>query len=180
MMKTMKFIGLFLVLMCLGIHNMSGQSPQFRPEGRKRITHEQLSKMKADRLAEELALDDQTAAKFKETYIQYMNEINQLWKKQFPKKPDFDQEGQPEKKERKILSDDEVEKMIKGRFEQSRKMLDIREKYYDIFRKFLSPKQIQKVYDNDMKDTNRFHNEMNRRTGMQPPQGRPHPHKQQK
>jgi hypothetical protein len=67
---------------------------------------------------------------------------------------------------KELQTDAEVEKMIKKRFAQSRKMLDIREKYYDKFRKFLSPKQIQKVYEMDMKDTRRFHNEMNRRAGM--------------
>ena len=65
--------------------------------------------------------------------------------------------------------------MIKGRFTQSRKMLELREKYYDVFRKFLSPKQIQKVYDMEMKDSQRFHQEMNRRSGMKAPQGRQRP-----
>lgn len=176
----MKIIGLFLVLMCLGIHNMSGQSPQSQPKGRKRITHEQMTKMKADRLAEELALDDKTAAKFKEAYIRYVNEMNQLWRHDLPQSPKVDNEAQPQRKERKTLTDEEVEKIIKGRFAQSRKMLDIREKYYDVFRKFLTPKQIQKVYDKEIKDMGRFHNEINRRAGMQSQSNRQHPHHQQK
>ena len=52
-----------------------------------------------------------------------------------------------------------------------RKMLDIREKYYDEFRKFLSPKQVQKVYDKGMMNHGKFHQEMNRRAGMKHPQG---------
>ena len=58
---------------------------------------------------------------------------------------------------------------------------------YDQFRKFLSPKQVQKVYEQGMKNQDRFHKEMNRRAGMKrmegdkpgkpegAPQGRPMP-----
>lgn len=43
-----------------------------------------------------------------------------------------------------VLTDAEIEKQIKDQFAQSRKILDIREKYYNEFRKILSPKQIAK------------------------------------
>ena len=62
---------------------------------------------------------------------------------------------------------------MRARFAQSRKVLDIREKYYDEFRKFLSPKQVQKVYDQIGDNQSRFRNEMNRRSGMgKPGEGR--------
>jgi len=67
-------------------------------------------------------------------------------------------------------TDDEVDKMMRDRFKQSRKILDIREKYYDEFRKFLSPKQVQKVYDKGQENHGKFHKEMNRRAGMKRPQ----------
>ena len=75
-------------------------------------------------------------------------------------------------------TDDEVDKMMRDRFKQSRKILDVREKYYDEFRKFLSPKQVQKVYDQGQKNYGKFSKEMNRRAGMKKPmdgrqQGRP-------
>ena len=50
-------------------------------------------------------------------------------------------------------------------------MLDIREKYYDEFRKFLTPKQVQKVYEQGQKNKGKFHKEMNRRAGMKRPGG---------
>ena len=40
-----------------------------------------------------------------------------------------------------------VDKAIRARFEHSGKLLEIREKYYEEYSTFLSPKQIQKVYD---------------------------------
>lgn len=170
-MKTSKFIGILCMFLMVGTYAVNAQNNQGKHGVRKRITHEQISQMKANRLAEELALDDKTAASFKQAYIQYTNEIHQLWMKDIPQKPEASKENPPIRKERKELTDDEVEKIIKGRFAQSRKMLDIREKYYDVFRKFLSPKQIQKVYEKDFRDNERFHNEMNRRAGKKLPQG---------
>ena len=57
-MKTMKFIGLFLMTMVLGTQVMIAQDKQGKREGRKRISHEQMSKMKAERFAGELGLED--------------------------------------------------------------------------------------------------------------------------
>ena len=161
---------MLLLATVLGTQVMSAQQQKEgkRPE-RKRMTREQMYERKANRLAENLALDDKTAEKFKATYTKYMEEMQALWKKDMPQKPEAGKEGEQVKKERKALTDAEVEKMIKERFEQSRKMLDIREKYYEEFRKFLSPKQIQKVYDSEMNDKARPRKEMNRRAGMMPP-----------
>jgi hypothetical protein len=107
--------------------------------------------------------------------FRYMSEMHELSMMNFPKRSEMGNGNKSEKKEWKAPTDEEVEKMIKGRFTQSRKMLDLREKYYDVFRKFLSPKQIQKVYDMETKDSQRFHQEMNRRSGMKAPQGRQRP-----
>ena len=76
----------------------------------------------------------------------------------------------------KTPTDEEVDKMMRDRFKQSRKMLEVREKYYDEFRKFLSPKQVQKVYDHGQMNRNLFHIEMNRRAGMKHERGGGHPH----
>ena len=140
---------------------MYGQQKQEFKNAPKRITHEQMSALKANHFVEELALDDNASDKFKDVYLKYMEEMHSLWKEYAPKKP----EGTEMNRMKKAPTDDEVEKMIKDRFAQSRKMLDIREKYYNEFRKFLSPKQIQKVYGMEIKDAERFHHEMNRRIG---------------
>ena len=169
-MKIMKYAGLFLVVWILGVQVMVAQQNRGNRPNQKRMTHEQMSEMSANRLADELALDDKTTALFKKTYISYMNEIHQLWMNNFPKRAEASEDGQTIKREKKQLTDAEVEKMIKNRFTMSRKMLDIREKYYDKFREFLSPKQIQKIYDKEMNDTGRFQHEMNRRAGMKGPQ----------
>ena len=55
-----------------------------------------------------------------------------------------------------VLTDAEVERQIKGRFAQSRKILDVREKYYDEFRKILSPKQIMKIYRTEQNNADKL------------------------
>lgn len=172
-MKSMKFVGMLLMALVCGSQLAFAQQKQGKDTGRKRMGHEQMSEMKAKRIADDLVLDDKTAEKFKTTYMDYMKEMHQLWQKDFPMNGGKDKEGDKMKK-KKDLSDAEVEKMIEDRFEQSRKMLDIREKYYKEFKKFLTPKQIQKMYDKEMGDAGRFHNELNRRAGMKRPDGNRH------
>ena len=75
-----------------------------------------------------------------------------------------------------MLTDDEVDKMMRTRFAISRKMLDIREKYYNEFRKFMTPKQVQKIFDKGVENHGRFQKEMNRRAGMKHPEGMPKHH----
>ena len=147
--------------------NAQANKPKEKKE-HKRPTMEQISEMQSRRIVDELGLDDKTANKFTEVYKKYMKEMDDLRKQYMPAKPDF-KKGEPPMP--KSLTDAEVDKMMRDRFKQSRKMLDIREKYYDEFRKFLSPKQVQKVYDKGMMDHGKFHMEMNRRAGMKKMEG---------
>jgi hypothetical protein len=52
---------------------------------------------------------------------------------------------------------------IQNQFAQSHKMLDIREKYYAKFHKFLSPKQILKIYQTEKQDQKKMVREMFKR-----------------
>ena len=162
-MKT-KYFFVLLVAFIMGTQVMSAQHHENgkRPS-RKRMTIEQMTDMQANKIIGDLGLDDKTAAKFKDVYAKYMKEMNDLRKEYMPKKPDV---KPGEGKANPMPTDAEVDKMMRDRFKQSRKMLDIREKYYDEFRKFLSPKQVQKVYDKGMMNRGKFHQEMNRRAGM--------------
>lgn len=165
-MKT-KYFFMLMVACFLGTQGMNAQNEE-QKRGRKRMTLEQITELQANKIVQELGLDDATAAKFTDVYKKYKKEMEEVRKPNFGKRPDVKPE---DKGQRPVPTDAEVEKRIKENFAQSRKMLDIREKYYDEFRKFLSPKQIQKVYDqgNNMRD--KFHREMNRRAGMKPMDG---------
>jgi hypothetical protein len=151
----------------MGTQVMSAQHHENgKRQPRKRMTIEQMSDMQANKIIGDLGLDDKTAAKFKDVYKKYMQEMNDLRKEYMPKKPVVKpEEGKPFP----MPTDEQVDKMMRDRFKQSRKMLDIREKYYDEFRKFLSPKQVEKVYNKGMMNQGKFHKEMNRRAGMNKP-----------
>ena len=162
-MKT-KYFWMLVVAFVMGTQVINAQAD--KPKGKrehKRPTLEQIIQMQSQRIVDELGLDDKTAAKFAEVYKKYMKEMDDLRKQYMPAKSDFkkDKPSMP-----KSLTDAEVDKMMRDRFAQAREMLDVREKYYDEFRKFLSPKQVQKVYNQGMANKERFHKEMRRRSDM--------------
>ena len=164
-MKT-KYLVMMVVAVLMGTQVMNAQDSKEQVErrGRKRMTMEQMVNMQANKIIGDLGLDDKTSAKFKDVYAKYMKEMNDLRKEYMPKRPEAG-------KKPSMPTDAEVDKMMRDKFKVGRKMLDLREKYYDEFRKFLSPKQVQKVYDQGQENHGKFHKEMNRRAGMKHPHG---------
>lgn len=169
-MKT-KYFFMMVVAVLMGTQVMNAQNEQGKNDGkrgRKRMTMEQMVNMQANKIIGELGLSDKDSAKFMDVYKKYMTEMNDLRKKDMPKKPDM---KSGEKQAPSMPTDAEVDKMMRDKFAMGRKMLDIREKYYDEFRKFLTPKQAQKVFEQGQKHQGKFQKEMNRRAGMKRPQG---------
>ena len=161
-MKTNYFFVLIVALV-MGTQVMNAQNhEQGKKHGHKRMTIEQMVDMQAGKIVNDLGLDDKTAAKFTDVYRKYMMDMEKVRKEYLPVRPKV----KPEAGKPHMPTDADVDKMMRDRFKQSRKMLDIREKYYDEFRKFLSPKQVQKVYDNGQMNRGKFRKEMNRRVGM--------------
>jgi len=163
-MKT-KYLVMMVVAVLMGtqVMNAQNQDEQGKKRGHKRMTMEQMVNMQGNKIVDELGLDDKTSAKFMDVYKKYMTEMNDLRKEYMPKRPEPG-------KAPSMPTDAEVDKMMRDKFKVGRKMLDIREKYYDEFRKFLSPKQVQKIYDQGQMNHGKFHKEMNRRAGMKHPQ----------
>ena len=54
--------------------------------------------------------------------------------------------GKDKKQEFEMPLDEEVERSIKDGFKRDRELLDLKEKYFNAFIKFLTPQQIQKMY----------------------------------
>jgi len=104
------------------------------PKGEKPSREEMVERM-SRRMAEEMELDDATTEKFVPVYSAFKNEVHEA----LASAP----------RAGKDASDAEIEAAIKAKFDVSRKVLDIREAYYDEFRKFLTPKQIQKIYNSE-------------------------------
>lgn len=132
---------------------------------RDRSGREQMQEMQCGRMIDGLALDDATAAKFSPVYKQYMAELRATRmvdrRGNISRKTDAGQQTP-----KPVLTDAEVEQAIKAQFARNRKMLDIREKYYAEFRKFLSPKQIQKMYAMEKRHGDKFRKEMSKRQGV--------------
>lgn len=119
---------------------------------KQRMSREQLAEVQARHIACQLAFDDKTTAKFVDTYTRCQKEIWTL---------------APRNKDRRgtAKTDAETEKAMKERFERSQKLLDIREKYYEEYGKFLTPKQIQRVYAIEKNMMNRLGKRAGRRNG---------------
>lgn len=113
---------------------------QEKGQPKEKPSFEQMAQMKATRMAGELALDDKTAEKFIQTYKDYLTENRDLLKGQHREIP----KAQGDRKT--FRTDDEVEKMLIGKFDQRQRKLDLDRKYYDKFRKFMGPKLIMKMY----------------------------------
>ena len=115
-------------------------------------------------------LDDATTAKFIPVYQNYLKELREC---RMMNRAKLRAEGTGVKPDPKpLLTDAEVEQQIKGRFAQSRRILDVREKYYNEFRKILSPKQIMKIYQTEQNNADELKKEFNRRKKQTVAQGK--------
>ena len=124
-------------------------------KGKQRISREQLAETQARHIAQQLAFDDETTAKFVDTYSRCQKEVWSL---------------APRKRVGKGASknDRETEEAIEERFDRSQKLLDIRKKYYKEYSKFLTPKQIQRVYSIEKNMMTRLGKNANRRKNKRP------------
>ena len=110
---------------------------------RQELTPEQRAERTANRIAGELMLDDNGAAKFKSIYTDYQKELAEVNKKYMPEKQKKQEGAKPERKER---TDKDIEEGIKNQFAHRRAVLDVEEKYYTKFKSVLTPRQIERVY----------------------------------
>jgi len=105
-------------------------------ENKQRMSREQFAEKQAENIAQQLAFDDATSKRFIETYSNYQKEVWTLAPKQ----------GQQKQQKDSKKSEEETEKQLKEQFEHNQKLLDIRQKYYKEYSKFLTQKQIERVY----------------------------------
>lgn len=93
-----------------------------------------------DRIADELGLDDATAAKFSTVYNQYVAEMHAAYKQHAMTRP---QKGEDGKKQR--LTDEQIKHNLEAQLDLSQSILDLRKKYYKEYLKILTPRQIEKL-----------------------------------
>lgn len=174
-MKT-KFIYVLLAALLMGSQMTLSAQNKENKQRKQRPNPEQLVKMQTDRMVKALMLDDATSAKFTPVYEKYLNELRECRmmnhkprvKRDVPQGTEANDAAEAQKPQ---MTDAEIAKQIKDQFAQSRKMLDIREKYYNDFSKILSQKQIMKIYQMERNNAEKFKKEFDRRKGHKPGQG---------
>lgn len=128
-------IAIMMITSCTTV--FAQQSTPQRPNQKQRISREQLAEVQAKHIANELAFSEDVTEKFVKTYCNYQKEIWALGPRPRPNK-----QG---------MSEQENEERIKQRFAMSEKILNIRQKYYKEYSKFLTQTQIEKVYEKERK-----------------------------
>lgn len=107
-----------------------------QPNRQQQVSREQLAEIEAKHIAHELAFSDAVSGKFVATYCNYKKDIWALGPRLRPNR-------------RGRASEQDNEERIKQRFAMSEKILNIRQKYYKEYSKFLTQTQIEKVYEQE-------------------------------
>lgn len=102
----------------------------------------EMAKARTLEIASKIGLDEETTAKFSEIYLQFLKDTGEAMKE--VRKPE---DGK---------TDEEIDRNIRNNFAFSRKMLDIREQYYEKFLTIMTPAQIQQLYRLEFEQGHRF------------------------
>lgn len=150
-MKT-RLIATAAALMMVSMLQINAQNRQNGTERTRgeRPSPEQMFEYQAKHIAADLALSDELTSRFVETYKAFKSEQAAVM-------------GIGKPVAHAEMTEDEVEAKILADFEKSRKILEIREKYYYEFRIFLNPRQIQKVYNAEKHSADHMRNAMDSR-----------------
>ena len=159
---------MYVMLVLLFVGGQVSLMAQDNEKKRQRPTQEQVMQWRVQQMVEALMLDDDTAAQFTTVYQNYLKELNECRRMNFnAQKQTIEAKSDEKKPVRKAsMTDEEIAKMLQNQFEQSRKLLDIREKYYAEFSKILTQKQILKLYNQEKRNADKFKKEFNRRKDM--------------
>lgn len=141
MKRTIRLFIIAIMMMASAATAFAQQTSTQHPNRQQRISREQLAVVEAKHIARNLALGDAITEKFVATYCDYQKEIWALGPRQRPN--------------RQGTSELDNEERIKQRFAMSEKILNIRQKYYKKYSKFLTQAQIEKVYEQERKLMNR-------------------------
>lgn len=148
------FISLAVVL-CLSVSAVSAATPADGKQ--KQPRREKLAERQATRIASELALDSARAHRFVATFVQCQREKWAL-------------KGRPQRGAQ--LTEAQTDSMLRAQFVHSQKILDLRRKYYGEYRKFLTAKQIERVYQIEQRQGKALSERQQSRQSRQPRQGR--------
>ncbi len=127
---------------------------QMRPhqEGR---TSADIQQFQMQLIIKQLEIDESKQEAFTEIYTQYLNEMEEL-------RPKRQRRGEGEGKK---PTEAEVEAQIMESFEISEQLTVVKRKYYQMFKRVLSPHQILRMYNIERQFTERVNSELQNRAG---------------
>lgn len=136
-----------LITMALAITTSAMAQQQTKAPGKAKLTPEEVAQVQAKDIAYELGFGNELTDKFITTFCKYRMEMREanIQKKEASKGVD-----------RNNMTEEQFETKIKAQFAHSRKVVDIREKYYNEYRKFLNPRQIERVYEIEKKQSEKI------------------------
>ncbi len=152
----MKKISMVMAMLIIAFSTAFAQ-PQKIQKPRKAMTAEKMEEFQLNAILDKLALDDNEREQFIPLYKQYQQDMKSTNK-----------ECAAMSKRKAERTDAETEEVIKYQFEMAKQKVEIREKYYSKFRKFLTPKQIEKIYDSERNFMKRLQSEKRKRTNPKP------------
>ncbi len=140
-MKTNRLFLALTFAFALGASNVFAQPEpgnENRPEERqrKRPTPEQLMDFHVKQMESKLMLDEKTAAKFSPLYKEYLEAMKEC-------RQPIERGKDIKKGER---TDKEIMDELEGRLDRQQKVLDTKKKYFNSFKKILTPRQLEKVF----------------------------------
>lgn len=139
-MKSFFRVFMFAAAMVVWCGTLCAQS------NKQGLSREGLAEKQARYIAGVMAMDDSVAGRFVKTFCQFQQEIWALGPRP----------GKGFRRDTVPGTDAETEQEIKARFEHSQKILDIRQKYYKECSKFLTQKEIKRVYELERQMMNRL------------------------
>ena len=101
---------------------------------KERPTKEQVNRYRAVKMARQIGLDTEAENAFVPLYEGFQKEMAVIMRES--------RQG----RSAEVTTDEQAERNIQADFRTSRKVLDLRERYYAEFRKVLTPLQIRKMY----------------------------------
>lgn len=101
---------------------------------KERPTKEQVNRYRAVKMARQIGLDAEAENAFVPLYEGFQKEMAVIMRES--------RQG----RSAEVTTDEQAERNIQADFRTSRKVLDLRERYYAEFRKVLTPLQIRKMY----------------------------------
>lgn len=125
-----KIIIAMTLLMAISLH---AQQPANRQQAMQRIEQQ------VHHYNEAFALSEEQAQQFATLYKAYNRQMRAI----------HDQYRHERTAEGSTLTDEQIEQRILDNFAQSRAILDVREQYYKEFRKFLTPSQINQIFEDE-------------------------------